>query len=206
MSPAILSSRVELSLDGDARQWLVDRPQATRLFIAYMSSQACCSGVRDLRRACARRRHAFATRCAWSFLGCPRGPQRARGDDRLASRRSHARAPSFRAARCRPVPAPGSRPHWRAVGCGAVPRRSLTGRQHRCETVGKGRFELPTSRSRTAHSNLAELLPGAGPDDTTRLSGPRDAPTARPSESHTEAIARCHRARSSGIWVASPST
>lgn len=25
--------------------------------------------------------------------------------------------------------------------------------------VGKGRFELPTSRSRTVHSNLAELLP-----------------------------------------------
>ena len=42
------------------------------------------------------------------------------------------------------------------------------------ETVGKGRFELPTSRSRTAHSNLAELLPGAGPDDTTRFSGLRD--------------------------------
>jgi hypothetical protein len=31
----------------------------------------------------------------------------------------------------------------------------------RYATVGKGRFELPTSRSRTAHSNLAELLPGA---------------------------------------------
>jgi transposase len=30
-------------------------------------------------------------------------------------------------------------------------------------TVGKGRFELPTSRSRTAHSNLAELLPDARP-------------------------------------------
>jgi Phage integrase family len=27
--------------------------------------------------------------------------------------------------------------------------------------VGKGRFELPTSRSRTVHSNLAELLPEA---------------------------------------------
>ncbi len=46
MSPAILSTRVELSLDGDARQWLVDRPQATRLFITYMSSHACCSGAR----------------------------------------------------------------------------------------------------------------------------------------------------------------
>jgi hypothetical protein len=34
--------------------------------------------------------------------------------------------------------------------------------------VGKGRFELPTSRSRTVHSNLAELLPEP-PDSTTAL-------------------------------------
>jgi hypothetical protein len=45
-----------------------------------------------------------------------------------------------------------------------VPPRML-----RYATVGKGRFELPTSRSRTAHSNLAELLPDARQDDTTRL-------------------------------------
>ena len=32
--------------------------------------------------------------------------------------------------------------------------------------VGKGRFELPTSRSRTVHSNLAELLPEAAQSTT----------------------------------------
>jgi hypothetical protein len=34
----------ELSVDAAARQWLDDRPQATQLFIAYLSSKACCSG------------------------------------------------------------------------------------------------------------------------------------------------------------------
>jgi hypothetical protein len=42
--------------------------------------------------------------------------------------------------------------------------------------VGKGRFELPTSRSRTVHSNLAELLPEP-PDSTTALSGVLRPPT-----------------------------
>jgi hypothetical protein len=46
MMRATLPRRFELSVDAHARQWLDDRPQATRLFITYMSSLACCSGAR----------------------------------------------------------------------------------------------------------------------------------------------------------------
>ncbi len=46
MSQATLLGRFELSIDDQARQWLDERPQAKRLFIAYMSSLACCSGAR----------------------------------------------------------------------------------------------------------------------------------------------------------------
>src|SRR5579884_1258853 len=49
--------------------------------------------------------------------------------------------------------------------------------------VGKGRFELPTSRSRTVHSNLAELLPerpGMIPPAPPQPRSARPAPQARP--------------------------
>jgi hypothetical protein len=41
-----LRDRFELRVDDQARQWLDEHPQAWRLFIAYMSSRACCSGAR----------------------------------------------------------------------------------------------------------------------------------------------------------------
>jgi hypothetical protein len=42
---ATLRERFELRVDDQAQQWLDDHPQASRLFIAYMSSRACCSGA-----------------------------------------------------------------------------------------------------------------------------------------------------------------
>jgi hypothetical protein len=43
---ATLRDRFALSVDDQARHWLDEHPQASRLFIAYMSSRACCSGAR----------------------------------------------------------------------------------------------------------------------------------------------------------------
>jgi hypothetical protein len=43
---ATLRDRFELRVDDQAQQWLEEHPQASRLFIAYMSSRACCSGAR----------------------------------------------------------------------------------------------------------------------------------------------------------------
>ena len=43
---ASLRDRFALSVDDQARQWLDEHPRALRLFIAYMSSRACCSGAR----------------------------------------------------------------------------------------------------------------------------------------------------------------
>src|ERR1700730_4724100 len=43
---APLRDQFALSVDDQARQWLVEHPRALRLFIAYMSSRACCSGAR----------------------------------------------------------------------------------------------------------------------------------------------------------------
>jgi hypothetical protein len=43
---ATVRDRFELRVDDQARQWLEEHPQASRLFIAYMSSRACCSGAR----------------------------------------------------------------------------------------------------------------------------------------------------------------
>ena len=34
-----------LSVDEPARRWLDEHPEVSRLFIAYMSSRACCSGA-----------------------------------------------------------------------------------------------------------------------------------------------------------------
>jgi hypothetical protein len=43
---ATLRDRFDLRVDDQAQQWLDEHPQASRLFIAYMSSRACCSGAR----------------------------------------------------------------------------------------------------------------------------------------------------------------
>ena len=40
------SSRFDLVVDRQAKGWLDKHPEASRLFIAFKSSQACCSGVR----------------------------------------------------------------------------------------------------------------------------------------------------------------
>ena len=43
---ATLRNRFDLHVDDQAQQWLDEHPRASRLFIAYMSSRACCSGAR----------------------------------------------------------------------------------------------------------------------------------------------------------------
>jgi hypothetical protein len=43
---ASVRDRFALNLDDHARRWLDERPRVSRLFIAYMSSRACCSGAR----------------------------------------------------------------------------------------------------------------------------------------------------------------
>ena len=43
---ATLSDRFALSVDERARGWLDQRPRASRVYISYMSSRACCSGAR----------------------------------------------------------------------------------------------------------------------------------------------------------------
>jgi hypothetical protein len=77
MVRATVPGQFELSIDDDARRWLDDRPQARQLFIAFMSSQACCSGgvqVCDVRvriDANSSRRNASDT--SWVALGVLNG-------------------------------------------------------------------------------------------------------------------------------------
>jgi hypothetical protein len=77
MLRATVSGQFELSIDDDARRWLDDRPQATQVFIAYMSSQACCSGgvqVCDVRvRIDADSSHRNASGASWVALGVLNG-------------------------------------------------------------------------------------------------------------------------------------
>lgn len=42
----VVRARVEVSANPDARAWLAEHPEVSRLFIAFMSSRACCSGAR----------------------------------------------------------------------------------------------------------------------------------------------------------------
>jgi len=66
------SSRFDVVVDQQAKGWLGQHPEAARLFIAFKSSRACCSGVRvcDVRIrvdvASSRRRHRDAS---WQPLG-----------------------------------------------------------------------------------------------------------------------------------------
>jgi hypothetical protein len=46
MMEVAVRARVEISANPDARAWLADHPEASRLFVAFMSSRACCSGAR----------------------------------------------------------------------------------------------------------------------------------------------------------------
>jgi hypothetical protein len=76
MSPVSPSDRFELSIDHDARQWLDDRSQVTRLWITYMSSRACCSGARvcDVRvRVDATLSRRDARGASWVDLGALNG-------------------------------------------------------------------------------------------------------------------------------------
>jgi hypothetical protein len=41
-----VSSRFDLAVDRPARAWLAVHPEASQLFITYLSSRACCTGVR----------------------------------------------------------------------------------------------------------------------------------------------------------------
>jgi len=68
--------RFALTVDDQARHWLEERPQATRLFISYMSSLACCSGARvcDVRvRLDADMSQRDARGASWVALGVVNG-------------------------------------------------------------------------------------------------------------------------------------
>jgi hypothetical protein len=71
-----LRDRFDLRVDDRAQQWLDEHPQASRLFIAYMSSRACCSGARvcDVRIRVDTTASQSDTRSAsWIALGWLRG-------------------------------------------------------------------------------------------------------------------------------------
>lgn len=71
MSPAALTDRFVLSIDDHARRWLDHRPHATRLFITYISSLACCSGasVCDVRVRVDAQTSQREARGSWVALG-----------------------------------------------------------------------------------------------------------------------------------------
>jgi hypothetical protein len=46
MMEAAVRDRVTVSADQHARAWLEGHPEVSRLFIAFTSSRACCSGAR----------------------------------------------------------------------------------------------------------------------------------------------------------------
>lgn len=76
MVRATLCDRFALSIDDEARRWLDERPDATRLFISYMSSHACCSGARvcDVRvRVDANISHRDTRGASWVALGVVTG-------------------------------------------------------------------------------------------------------------------------------------
>ena len=73
---ATLCERFELRVDDQARHWLDEHPQASRLFIAYMSSRACCSGARvcDVRiRVDTAASQPVGRGASWVALGLLRG-------------------------------------------------------------------------------------------------------------------------------------
>jgi hypothetical protein len=89
MMRATLPAQFELSIDDDAVKWLDDRPQARQLFIAYMSSQACCSGgahICDVRvRIDANGAQRDARGASWVTLGLVNGRE-VMMDSRLVGR------------------------------------------------------------------------------------------------------------------------
>jgi hypothetical protein len=46
MAMVSTSARFDFVVDQQAKDWLAHHPEASRLFIAFKSSRACCSGVR----------------------------------------------------------------------------------------------------------------------------------------------------------------
>lgn len=66
------SSRFDLALDQHAKAWLAVHPEASQLFITYLSSRACCTGVRvcDVRiRLDLGSTHRGSDDVSWSPLG-----------------------------------------------------------------------------------------------------------------------------------------
>lgn len=73
---ATIPNRFDLHVDDHARQWLDEHPQASRVFIAYMSSRACCSGARvcDVRiRVDTTASQPDTSGASWVALGLLRG-------------------------------------------------------------------------------------------------------------------------------------
>jgi hypothetical protein len=89
MMRATLPAQFELSIDDDAVKWLDDRPHARQLFIAFMSSQACCSGgaqICDVRvRIDANGAQRDARGASWVTLGLVNGRE-VMMDSRLVGR------------------------------------------------------------------------------------------------------------------------
>jgi hypothetical protein len=66
------SARFDLVVDRQAKGWLDEHPEASRLFIAFTSSRACCSGLRvcDVRiRVGVHSAHRSRGDLSWSPLG-----------------------------------------------------------------------------------------------------------------------------------------
>ena len=73
---AAVRDRFELCVDDQAVRWLDEHPRASRLFITYMSSRACCSGalVCDVRvRVDVTAAQTDTPRTSWVALGLLRG-------------------------------------------------------------------------------------------------------------------------------------
>ena len=67
-----VSSRFDLSVDRHAKTWLDEHHEASQLFITYLSSRACCTGVRvcDVRiRLDVGSTHRGSDDVSWSPLG-----------------------------------------------------------------------------------------------------------------------------------------
>jgi hypothetical protein len=76
MTATTIRERCELCVDESAGRWLDERPEVSSLFVAYMSSRACCSSAKvcDVRvrvDADSSRRSSRAVR--WAPLGRVRG-------------------------------------------------------------------------------------------------------------------------------------
>jgi hypothetical protein len=69
---AAIQHRIEVFANSEARGWLEEHPEVSRLFLSFMSSRACCSGARvcDVRvRVNADASRGSGAGATWTSLG-----------------------------------------------------------------------------------------------------------------------------------------